>query len=268
MSQLKIITIANQKGGVGKTTTIINLATALAAVGKKVSVVDFDSQGNASTGFGVEHRPLTTYDLFDGRSFAEVRQTTNIPNLYVLPATVDLAAVDIEIGHTHGKEFMLRRCIEAHINSGKCDEDYILIDTPPSLGLLTINALATSHSVLVPLQCEFFALEGLAHLLNTIKMIKEKLNPILSISGVILTMFDRRNRLSFDVERDVRNTLGNLVYNTNIPRNVKLPEAPSHGLPAIIYDKDCLGSKAYIEMTKEFLARELAAEEQLTQKVS
>jgi chromosome partitioning protein len=250
----EIISIANQKGGVGKTTTAINLATGLAAVGKKVLLIDLDPQGNASTGLGVDEnkRDLHAYDLMvNDVPLAKIEKKTMIPGLTLIPSIVDLSAAEIELAQMEDREFVLKDQIN------DCDNfyDYILIDTPPSLSLLTINALAASTGVIVPLQCEFYALEGLAHLLQTITLIQDSLNPELDIFGIVLTMHDKRNRLTLDVENDVREHLGDKAFKTVIPRNVRLSEAPSHGKPAIIYDHTCTGSKAYLALAREVLQR-------------
>lgn len=253
----RIIAVVNQKGGVGKTTTAINLATALAAVGEKILIIDIDPQGNASTGLGLDRhaRPVTTYDVILGAAplrTAIVEST--IPNLHIVPATVDLSGAELELIDQPRRSHRLRDAVE----QAMLDYDRVLIDCPPSLTLLTVNALVAAHAVLVPLQCEFFALEGLSQLLRTIERVRTTLNPALEIQGIVLTMFDRRNNLSEQVARDVRDNLGDKVYNTVIPRNVRISEAPSHGKPALIYDHRCAGSEAYIRLASEVLKREQA----------
>ncbi len=246
------IAVANQKGGVGTPTTAINVATALAATGKHVLVVDIDPQGNASTGLGIDRvrRSRTSYDLLLGdTNLSEAAVQTRIPNLSIIPSTVDLTGAEIEL---IGVEKRMHR-LDAALESSR--HDFVVIDCPPSLGLLTLNALAAADSLLVPLQCEFFALEGLTQLLNTVERVRATLNPHLSILGVVLTMFDRRNRLSEQVAADVRACLGAQVFETVIPRNVRLSEAPSHGLPALLYDHQCAGSTAYIALARELLTR-------------
>lgn len=252
----EIMCVANQKGGVGKTTTAINLGTGLAAVGRRVLVVDLDPQGNASTGLGVgrEDRDISSYDVLLGQaSLEDALKKSAIPNLHLVPSTQDLSAAEIELIQVERRTHRLRGALR---NSPVINQfEYVLIDCPPSLGLLTLNALVAAHSVFVPLQCEFFALEGLSQLLSTIDRVKNNFNPNLSLHGVVLTMFDRRNNLSEQVSRDVRECLGDLVYQTVIPRNVRVSEAPSHGKPALLYDYKCSGSRAYIQLASEMLRR-------------
>ena len=247
------IAIANQKGGVGKTTTAINIATAMAATGWKTLLVDLDPQGNASTGLGIDaaRRDMTSYDiLVEGSSLEECAVPTGIPGLNIVPATVDLSGAEIELVSQEGRAGRLKAALQADR-----EHDVCFIDCPPSLGLLTLNALAAADTLLVPLQCEFFALEGLSQLLHTVEQMQERFNPDLGIVGVALTMFDRRNRLTDQVADDVRECLGNLVFEAVIPRNVRLSEAPSHGLPALIYDHNCKGSRAYMSLARELIGR-------------
>lgn len=251
----KIFAIVNQKGGVGKTTTSINLATAFAAVGHSVLLIDLDPQGNSSTGLGLpyKNRKCTVYDvLLDGASLSSSIVSTEIPNLSLLPSTVDLSAAEVELAQIQKREFILKKALSPVRDTF----DYIFIDCPPSLGLLTINALIASDSAIIPLQCEFFALEGLSHLMKTIELVRKHLNPSLAIEGVILTMYDRRNKLSEQVEDDIRRYLKDRVYRTVIPRNIRLSEAPSHGKPAIVYDFKCAGSQSYIYLAKEILEKQ------------
>ena len=257
----RILTIANQKGGVGKTTTAINLATALAAIGERVLIVDLDPQGNASTGLGIARadRRLATYDVLIGaESVLDAVMATSVPNVAIVPSTTDLLGADFAIAEQADRAFKLRnafRTLDDLVIDGR-PVSYVLIDCPPSLNLLTINAMVAADAVLVPLQCEFFALEGLSQLLETIQQIRSTLNPRLSIQGVVMTMFDRRNNLSEQVLQDVRSEMGDLVYETVIPRNVRLSEAPSYGKPALLYDLKCAGSQAYLRLATEVIRRE------------
>jgi chromosome partitioning protein len=273
----RVIVIANQKGGVGKTTTAINLGTALAAVGKQVLVIDVDPQGNASTGLGISkhQRSVSIYEVMIGHApLSEAIVPTQIPGLHVIPATSELAGAEMELVGVPRRSFRLRDSLEGYLSkfsepnaksestevstdvSKLTNYDYILIDCPPSLNLLTINAMTAASGLLVPLQCEFFALEGLSQLLRTIDLVRGSLNPSLEIQGVVLTMFDKRNNLSEQVAEDVRKHLGEKVYQTIIPRNVRISEAPSHGLPALLYDLKSAGSQAYIKLAGEMIQRE------------
>ena len=251
----RVLTLANQKGGVGKTTTAINLATALAAVGKQVLILDLDPQGNASTGLGIDRsaRTLSSYQVLIGEVPLDAAVIeSGIPNLRLIPSTVDLSGAEIELIDMPRRSHRLQDALVG----AAVGYDYVLIDCPPSLGLLTLNAMVAAVAVLVPLQCEFFALEGLSQLLRTIDRVRSTLNPGLEIQGVVLTMFDRRNNLSDQVAQDVRGHLGDKVYETVIPRNVRISEAPSHGKPALLYDYRCAGSEAYIRLASEVLRRE------------
>ena len=257
--QPRIIAIANQKGGVGKTTTAINLGTGLAAIGRRVLVVDLDPQGNASTGLGIDrrNRTVSSYDVLMGEAtVTEAQVATAIPGLSIIPSTVDLTGAELELIDMPRRAYRLRDALAAV--AAETDEgfDYVLIDSPPSLNLLTVNALVAAKSVLVPLQCEFFALEGLSMLMNTIERIRKGFNADLEIQGVVLTMYDKRNNLSDQVAEDVRGFLGDKVYKTIIPRNVRVSEAPSHGKPALVYDHKCAGSLAYMQLASEMLRRE------------
>jgi len=254
----RVMTVANQKGGVGKTTTAINLATALAAIGKRALVVDLDPQGNASTGLGIdrEDRDVSTYDLLVGEATLEQTiKKTAVPRLSVSPSTLDLLGVEMEIAGESDRAFRLKNAIEEYNPISK-PIDYVLIDCPPSLNLLTLNAMAAADSILVPLQCEFFALEGLSQLLQTVEQVKQTINPHLVIHGIVMTMFDKRNNLASQVVEDVREFMGDKVYETIIPRNVRISEAPSYGKPVLLYDLQCPGSQAYLELASEVIKRE------------
>jgi len=258
MNNLRIIAVANQKGGVGKTTTVINLATALAAIGENTLIIDIDPQGNASTSLGIdrENRNFSSYDvLVDGTSIIKAAIKTNVPNLSIVSSTLDLLGIEMEISSYVDRVERLKKAI---INDTEVEKkySYILIDCPPSLNLLTLNAMGVAHSVLVPLQCEFLALEGLAQLLSTMREVRTGLNKNLEIQGVVLTMYDSRNKLSEQVAQEVRQFMGDKVYKTVIPRNVKISEAPSFGKPALIYDLKCPGSQAYLALASEIISQE------------
>jgi chromosome partitioning protein len=255
----RVLAVSNQKGGVGKTTTAINLGTALAAIGEKVLIVDMDPQGNASTGLGVprETRRVTIYDVIvDGRSVDDSAVPTSVPGLHIIPADADMSGVEIELSQADRRSFRLRDALAGQGKDGQTRYDYVLIDCPPSLNLLTLNAMAAADAVLVPLQCEFFALEGLTQLMKTVDMVRQSLNPALEIQGLVLTMYDRRSALSGQVANDVRAHFGDKVYDSVIPRNVRVAEAPSFGKPALIYDLKCAGSQAYLRLAREVVARE------------
>ncbi len=254
----RVIAIANQKGGVGKTTTAINLATALAAVGRRVAIIDLDPQGNASTGLAIDRdaRRVSSYELLTGEAgLAEAMVPTAVPKLSLVPSTLDLLGAEMEISRLPDRAYRLRNALHAY--HGEAGElDFVLIDCPPSLNLLTINAMAAATALIVPLQCEFFALEGLSQLLQTVEQVRSTINPGLEIHGIVLTMFDARNNLSAQVVDDVRQVMGERVYDTIIPRNVRVSEAPSHGKPAILYDLKCAGSQAYLKLASEVIRRE------------
>ena len=257
LSGPRYISISNQKGGVGKTTTAVNLATALAAVGKQVLLVDLDPQGNASTGLGIDRadRDRGSYELLFGETTAdEAAAATKVPGLYCIPSSMHLSGAEIELIDADNREFRLRDGLAAATRR----YDYVIFDCPPALNLLTLNALAASDGVLVPLQCEFYALEGLSHLVNTIERVRDAFNDKLELLGIVLTMYDKRNNLSNQVADNVREFFGDKVYDTVIPRNVRISEAPSFGLPAIVYDMSCSGSQAYIHLAREMLKREKA----------
>lgn len=258
LSKTRVVSIANQKGGVGKTTTAINLATALVSIGNRVLIIDLDAQGNASTGLGipVEDRQLSTYDVIvDNSDLRSIIKNSLVDGLFIAPATTDLSSADVDLVSNDKRTMVLKHSIVKLLESNS-KYDYILIDCPPALSLLTINAFVACETVLVPLQAEFFALEGLSQLMTTIKEVRGTLNKNIRIQGIVLTMYDKRNNLSVQIEEDVREHLGKLVYETVIPRNVRLSEAPSFSLPALLYDRKCAGSIAYKKLAAEFLERE------------
>jgi chromosome partitioning protein len=258
----RVLAMANQKGGVGKTTTAINLATALAAIGERVLIIDLDPQGNASTGLGVDRkaRVASSYDMLVGeRALSDIIIPTAVPRLSIAPSTLDLLGVELEISGHDDRSYKLRNALRAYCKASGDDPQsvtYVVVDCPPSLNLLTINALAAADAVVVPLQCEFFALEGLSQLLTTVDQVRRTLNQALTIHGVVLTMYDSRNSLAGQVVADVRAHMGEKVYETVIPRNVRLSEAPSHGKPALLYDLKCAGSQAYLRLASEVIQRE------------
>ena len=261
---MKIISIINQKGGVGKTTTVINLASALSQQGKKILVIDLDPQGNATTGLGLsntEQSDKTIYGILNGTTLiSDVIKKTNFDCLDLITSNVDLSGLEVETAGDSDRAFILKTKLTAYLNDSGAVYDYILIDCPPSLSLLTVMALVSSNSLLVPLQTEFFALEGLTQLMKTIERIKSNLNPSLDIRGILLTMYDKRNKLSAQVESEARSYFKEKVYGTVVPRNVRLSEAPSHGIPVLLYDKSCPGSKAYSSFTDEFLDQDKVVE--------
>jgi chromosome partitioning protein len=257
----RVLAIANQKGGVGKTTTAINLGTALAAIGEEVLIMDLDPQGNASTGLGIDRRSrrYSTYDVLAGETaLRDAIVATAVPRLQLAPSTLDLTGLELEIGQARDRAYRLRNAL-APLKTATSDQTnftYVLVDCPPSLNLLTVNAMAAAHAILVPLQCEFFALEGLSQLLKTVDSVREQLNPDLTIHGIVLTMYDSRNNLSTQVVADVREFMGRKVYDTIIPRNVRVSEAPSYGKPVLVYDLKCSGSEAYLRLATEIIQRE------------
>ena len=255
----KVISVVNQKGGVGKTTTAVNLATIFAVMDKKVLIIDIDSQGNTSSGLGIKQteRKITSYNVFSGlNSIQDAIFATEVPNLSIVSANTNLAAIELDLIHLKNYENILLEKLEEIKN----DFDYIIIDCPPSLGLITLNALVACDEVLIPMLCDFYSLEGLSHLLKTVEIVEKKMNPGIKIGGILFTMYDKRNKLTEQVENDVRACLGKLVYKTTIPRNVKVSEAPSHGKAAIIYDYKCSGSRAYIDLAKEIIDNEVNKE--------
>ena len=255
----RVLAVANQKGGVGKTTTAINLGTALAAIGEDVLIVDLDPQGNASTGLGIDRRSRnhSTYDVLTGEAaLRDAIVATAVPRLHLAPSTLDLSGLELEIGQSRDRAFRLRSALTPLNMVGGTSFSYVLVDCPPSLNLLTVNAMAAANAILVPLQCEFFALEGLSQLLKTVELVREQLNPGLTIHGIVLTMFDARNNLSGQVVADVREFMGAKVYDTIIPRNVRVSEAPSYGKPVLVYDLKCSGSEAYLRLATEIIQRE------------
>ena len=259
VTQPRVLSIANQKGGVGKTTTAINLGTALAAIGEKVLIVDLDPQGNASTGLGIDRRDrrCSTYDVLTGEApMRDAILETVVPRLHIAASTLDLSGLELEIGSARDRAFRLRTALASVNTGGSNDYTYVLVDCPPSLNLLTVNAMAAANAILVPLQCEFFALEGLSQLIKTVDQVKATLNPGLTIHGIVLTMHDSRNNLSNQVAADVREFMGRKVYETMIPRNVRISEAPSYGKPVLVYDLKCVGSEAYLRLATEVIQRE------------
>src|SRR4051812_5630828 len=258
----RVLALANQKGGVGKTTTAINLGTALAAIGEQVLIVDLDPQGNASTGLGIDRksRRRSTYDVLTRQvTMRDAVLETAVPRLHIVPSTMDLSGFELEIAQERDRAYRLRDAL-ASLNTadGRAQYTYVLVDCPPSLNLVTVNAMAAANSILVPLQCEFFALEGLSQLLKTVEQVRTSLNPGLTIHGIVLTMYDARNNLSGQVVADVRSFMGEKVYQTMIPRNVRVSEAPSYGKPVLLYDLKCVGSQAYLRLASEIIQRERA----------
>ena len=263
----RVLAIANQKGGVGKTTTAINLGTALAATGEQVLIIDLDPQGNASTGLGIDRksRRFSTYDVMIGEAtLRDAILATAVPRLSITPSTIDLSGFDLEVGQMRDRAFRLRAALAAlHADTSAEGFSYVLVDCPPSLNLLTVNAMAAANAILVPLQCEFFALEGLSQLLKTVDQVRDTLNPELTIHGIVLTMYDARNNLSGQVVADVREFMGKKVYDTVIPRNVRVSEAPSYGKPVLVYDLKCAGSEAYLRLATEIIQREKELKDRL-----